>query len=92
DAAYHLTGTHNAVIGVRWYKLAIGSDYRAAYPAMREQMLHIGRMILVVPLYAALAKTPSGRAFAEKAYAQAKPGYHPMTRAAVEKALAKQSR
>lgn len=89
DAEYHLTGTRNAVIGVRWYKLAIGSDYTAAYPAMREQMLRIGRMILVVPLYEALVKTPSGRAFAEKTYAEAKPGYHPMTRVAVEKALAK---
>jgi len=89
DTAYHLTGTRNAVIGVRWYKLAIGSDYAAAYPAMREQMLRIGRMILVVPLYEALAKTSNGRALAEKIYAEAKPGYHPMTRAAVEKALAK---
>jgi hypothetical protein len=89
DAAYHLTGTHNAVIGVRWYKLAIGSNYQAAYPAMREHMMRIGRMILVVPLYEALAKTTAGRALAEKIYAQAKPGYHPLTRAAVDKALAK---
>ena len=89
DAEYRLTGTHNAVIGVRWYRLAIGSDYTTAYPAMREHMLRIGRMILVAPLYAALAKTPDGRALAEKIYAQAKPGYHPMTRVAVEKALAK---
>ncbi|HST27336.1 MAG TPA: M1 family metallopeptidase [Rudaea sp.] len=91
DAAYRLTGMHNAVIGVRWYKLAVGSDYAAAYPAMREHMLRIGRMILVVPLYEALAKTPAGRALAEKIYAQAKPGYHPMTRHAVEKALTKKS-
>jgi len=56
---------------------------------MREHMLRIGRRILVVPLYEQLAKTDSGRAFAEKVYAEAKPGYHPMTRAAVEKALAK---
>lgn len=89
DAAYHLTGTHNAVIGVRWYKLAIGSDYQTAYPAMREHMLRIGRMILVVPLYEALAKSSNGRALAEKIYAEAKPGYHPMTRRAVERALAK---
>ena len=89
DDAYHLTGSHNAEIAFRWYKLAIGSDYRVAYPAMREHMLRIGRRILVVPLYEALAKTPDGKAFAEKVYAEAKPGYHPMTRAAVEKAFEK---
>lgn len=89
DAVYHLTGTHNAEIGVRWYKLAIGSGYKAAFPAMREHMLRIGRVILVVPLYKALAETPDGREFALKVYAEAKPGYHPLTRLAVEKELAK---
>ena len=87
DNAYHLTGTHNAEIAFRWYRLAIGSGYEAAYPAMREHMLRIGRRILVVPLYGELAKTPKGKDLAEKIYAEAKPGYHPMTRAAVEKAL-----
>jgi leukotriene A-4 hydrolase/aminopeptidase len=89
DEAYHLTGTHNAEVAFRWYRIAIGSDYQAAFPAMREHMIRIGRRILVVPLYEALAKTPSGKAFAEKVYKDAKPGYHPMTRAAVEKALEK---
>ena len=88
DTTYHLTGTRNAEVAFRWYRLAIGSDYRAAYPAMREHMVRIGRRILVVPLYEALAKTPDGKALAENIYAEAKPGYHPMTRGAVEKALA----
>ena len=87
DNAYHLTGTHNAEVAFRWYRLAIGSDYRTAFPAMREHMVRIGRRILVVPLYAALAKTPEGKELAEQIYAQAKPGYHPMTRGAVEKTL-----
>ena len=91
DDAYRLTGSHNAEIAFRWYKLSIGSDYRTAFPAMREHMLRIGRRILVVPLYEALAKTPDGKIFAQKVYAEAKPGYHPMTRSAVEKALAKKS-
>jgi len=87
DHAYRLTGTRNAEIAFRWYRLAIGSDYQAAFPAMREHMLRIGRRILIVPLYEALAKTPAGHALVEKVYADAKPGYHPMTRTAVEKAL-----
>jgi len=87
DDTYHLTGSHNAEIAFRWYRLAIGSDYTPAYFAMREHMLRIGRRILVVPLYEQLAKTEAGRTFAEKVYAEAKAGYHPMTRAAVEKTL-----
>ncbi|MDR3387415.1 MAG: M1 family metallopeptidase [Rudaea sp.] len=87
DDAYHLTGSHNAEIAFRWYRLAIGSGYQTAYPAMREHMLRIGRRILVVPLYEELAKTPDGKTLAQKVYAEARPGYHPMTRAAVEKAL-----
>ncbi|MEO8802391.1 MAG: M1 family metallopeptidase [Rudaea sp.] len=87
DGAYHLSGSRNAEIALRWYKLAIASDYQVAYAPMREHMLRIGRRILVVPLYAALAKTADGRKLAQEIYAHAKPGYHPMTRASVEKAL-----
>jgi hypothetical protein len=50
-------------------------------------MTRIGRRYLVVPLYEALAKTPDGRAFAREVYAKAKPGYHPLTQASIEKAL-----
>ncbi len=87
DDAYRLSGSHNAEIALRWYKLAIAGDYKIAYAPMREHMLRIGRRILVVPLYTALAKTDDGRKLAREIYAQAKPGYHPMTRAAVEKVL-----
>jgi hypothetical protein len=41
-----------------------------------------------VPLYEELAKTPEGLAFARTVYAKAKPGYHPITQASVERALA----
>lgn len=87
DTAYKLTGTRNAEIAFRWYRLAIGSDYAAAYSAMREHMLRIGRRILIVPLYAGLAQTPAGLKLAREIYAQARAGYHPMTRASVEKTL-----
>ena len=87
DEAYHLTGTQNATIAVRWYRLAIASGYEAAYPSMREHMLKIGRLILVVPLYRDLAQTPEGKKLAQEIYEQAKPGYHPMTRRSVERTL-----
>jgi aminopeptidase N len=87
DAAWHLTGTPNAEIARRWYLVAIRNDYRPARDAMSAYMTRIGRRYLVVPLYEALAKTPEGLAFARGVYAKAKPGYHPLTRTSVEKAL-----
>ncbi len=87
DAAYHLSGAPNAEIARRWYLVAIRNDYRPARAAMAEYMTRIGRRYLVVPLYEALAKTPGGRAFARNVYANARAGYHPLTRASIEKAL-----
>ena len=91
DAAWHLTGAANAEIARRWYLAAIRGDYRTARPEMAKYMIRIGRRYLVVPLYEELAKTPDGLRFARGVYAKAKPGYHPMTQASIEKALAKKS-
>jgi aminopeptidase N len=91
DAAYQLTGAANAEIARRWYLTAIRSDYPPARKAMADYMTRIGRRYLVVPLYEALAKTPEGLAFARGVYKKAKAGYHPMTRASIEKVLNKRS-
>jgi len=92
DAAWHLTGTPNAEIGMRWYTHAIDAGDKAAWPAAAEHMLRIGRLYLTTPLYKALVKTPEGLAFAEQVYAKAKPGYHPLTQQAVEGIIAKAKR
>jgi aminopeptidase N len=83
DRAWHLTGTPNAEIGMLWYSHAIAAGDRAVWPAAAEHMTRIGRLKLTLPLYAALAKTPEGLAFAEQVYAKAKAGYHPLTQQAV---------
>ncbi len=85
DAAWHLTGTHNAEIGMRWYVHAIAAGDKAVWPAAAEHATRIGRLYLTMPIYKALVKTPDGFAFAEQVYAGAKAGYHPLTRMAVER-------
>jgi hypothetical protein len=40
-----------------------------------------------MPIYGALAKTKDGLAFAQQVFAQAKPGYHPITIASVQALL-----
>ncbi|MEW9622843.1 M1 family metallopeptidase [Rhodanobacter geophilus] len=89
DAAWHLTGTHNAEIGMRWYVHAIAAGDRAVWPAAAEHMSRIGRLYLTIPVYRAFADTPKGLAYAGQVYARAKDGYHPMTQQAVERLFAK---
>jgi aminopeptidase N len=89
DAAWHLTGTHNAEIGMRWYVHTIAAGDQAVWPAAAEHMARIGRLYLTMPVYGAFAKTPEGLAYAEQVYAKAKDGYHPLTQQAVERLFAK---
>ena len=57
--------------------------------AIADFLKRIGRRKLILPTYDALAASSEGREFARKIFAEAKPGYHPITTAAVEAALSK---
>ncbi|MFK2877849.1 M1 family metallopeptidase [Rhodanobacter hydrolyticus] len=89
DAAWHLTGTHNAEIGMRWYVHAIAAGDKDVWPAAAEHMTRIGRLYLTMPVYGAFARTPEGLSYAEQVYAKAKDGYHPMTQQAIGRLFAK---
>jgi aminopeptidase N len=89
DAAYHFTGTPNGELAQRWYPLAVRSGYHAADDAMAAFMQRVGRRKLIMPIYEALVKTPEGLAFAQDVFANARPGYHPITTASVAAAIAK---
>jgi aminopeptidase N len=89
DAAWHLTGTHNAEIGMRWYVHAIAAGDKAVWNAAAEHMTRIGRLYLTLPVYAAFAGTPDGLAYARQVYARAKDSYHPLTQQAVERLFAR---
>ncbi|HET7664222.1 MAG TPA: leukotriene A4 hydrolase C-terminal domain-containing protein, partial [Rhodanobacteraceae bacterium] len=88
DAAWHLTGTPNAEIGMRWYRRAIAAGDKTVWPAAAEHMTRIGRLYLTMPLYHAFAQTPEGLAYAKKVFAKARAGYHPLTQHAVERLFA----
>ena len=89
DAAWHLTGTPNAEIGMRWYVHAIAAGDKAVWPAAAEHATRIGRLYLTMPVYKAFVATPEGFAYAQKVYARAKSGYHPLTQMAVERLFAR---
>ena len=87
DQAFHLSGTPNGEIAQRWYPLTVRSGYATARPAIAAFVQRVGRMKLILPIYAALAQSQDGLAFAKDVFAKAKPGYHPITAAAVQSIL-----
>jgi aminopeptidase N len=89
DAAYHFTGSPNGELAQRWYPLAVRSGYHAADAPMAQFLEHVGRRKLIMPTYEALAKTPEGLRVAQRVFARARAGYHPITTATVAATLAK---
>jgi leukotriene-A4 hydrolase len=88
DRRFALTDTRNKMIARDWFVAAVEHGYEPAYPAIEQHLKTVGRMLLIRPIYEALAKTPDGRAFAARVYAEARPNYHPIARASVDRALA----
>lgn len=87
DREFGLTGTANGEIARRWYSIVAASSYTTAYEELASFLARVGRMKLVLPVYSALVGSEAGREFAAKVFATARPGYHPITTAAVQKIL-----
>lgn len=79
DRAFKLTNSKNNEIAHSWFMMAINNQYEPTYRALHSYLVRIGRNKLVAPLYKALSKTPAGKTLAQKAFKEAKPGYHPLT-------------
>ena len=84
DRQFGLSGSKNAEVAHVWYRLAIANQYAPAFPAMERYLLTIGRRKLIVPLYRDLAATPDGKSRAQKIYAAARTGYHPLAQSAID--------
>jgi len=83
DQRFKLTESMNSEIAHVWYRLAIANRYTAAYPAMERYMIRIGRRKFIVPLYRDLAAYPEGLKLANKIFAEARDGYHPLAQTTV---------
>ncbi|WP_408635781.1 M1 family metallopeptidase [Paraneptunicella aestuarii] len=79
DAAFMLTQSTNNEIAHAWLMHVVHSWYEPALPRLHNYLVSIGRNKLVKPLYRELSKTEQGKALAQKAFEQAKSGYHPLT-------------
>jgi len=78
DTQFGFTTSGNSEIAHVWFRLAIATRYQAAYAAMEEYMVRIGRRKLIVPLYRDLASTAQGKVIAQRIFAKAREGYHPL--------------
>jgi leukotriene-A4 hydrolase len=85
DEAFHLTASGNSEIQLRWLRKAIANDYAAAWPRLEEFLVNVGRRRLIRPLYEDLMKTPAGVARAREIYARARPNYHPISAATIDR-------
>jgi aminopeptidase N len=89
DGKLGLTGRGNHEILAEWLTLAAGSGYEPAYGRIREVLTRVGRMKYLRSIYAALARNPGTRGLAREIFAQAAPGYHGLSRRAVQGVLDK---
>lgn len=87
DRAFSLTRSGNSEISFQWLLMSIRNKYEAANPRLEEFLISIGRRKFVKPLFEELVKTPEGKTRAGSIYAKARPGYHPITQAAVDAVL-----
>jgi aminopeptidase N len=85
DRAFGLSRQGNSEILFAWLQTAVRNRYQPAVPALEQFLTSQGRRKFVRPLFADLmAQGEWGQALARRIYAQARPGYHPVTSGSVD--------
>ena len=88
DKTFGLSASPNAYIRCAWFEIAIANHFDPVVPALEQHLTTVGRMLLVTPLYKGMkAQGEWGTPIARRIYAKAKPTYHPVAQAAIEKIL-----
>lgn len=90
DFAFDLTNSRNAEIAFAWQMKAIRAGYAPALPAVENFLTRVGRGKFIYPLYRAL-KEKGETATAERIFAKARAGYHPIAQRRVADILAAQN-
>jgi leukotriene-A4 hydrolase len=87
DAEFALVEQQNYEILFLWLMRAIEAEYQPGIERLETFLLEVGRNKFTAPLYGALAESDWGHEWAVEVYERARPGYHPLTRQAAERAL-----
>ena len=85
EATLNLREEGNAEVLFAWLQIAVQHRYQPAVPTLEKFLTTMGRRKFVLPLFASLwAEGDWGRPIATRLYAQARPGYHPVTTGSVD--------
>ena len=85
DAQFRLSSSGNAEILSQWLLLAIKNRYEPAFPALARFLTSQGRRKFLTPLYTEMMKTPWGSTMARDIYRRARPTYHSVATATIDK-------
>ena len=85
---FELNTIGNMEVRFDWFALAIPNGYAPAAPAIERFLLEQGRGKFIRPTYRALMDQGAwGRALARRVYARARPTYHPIVQAGVDRIM-----
>ncbi len=85
EATLNLRDEGNAEVLYSWLQIAVQHRYQPAVPTLEKFLTTMGRRKFVLPLFESLwAEGDWGRPIATRLYAQARPGYHPVTTNSVD--------
>lgn len=84
DDAFGLTASKNSEITHDWMLHVIAAEYEPGMKRLEQFLTQQGRRKFLKPLYRELVATESGRAFAERVYAKARPTYHAVSRETID--------
>ena len=90
DRRLELSSTQNNEILFLWLELALANRYDPAVPQAEEFLARVGRAKFVRPLFQVLwGEGAWGQPIARRIYTETRPGYHAVTRGAVDRVIAK---
>lgn len=85
QSTLNLANEGNSELTFAWLEVAVAHRYQPAVPTLERFLLTQGRRKFVLPLFTSLwAEGNWGRPIATRLYAQARPGYHPVTTGSVD--------
>ncbi len=85
DARFQLSKKTNSEVLFAWLKLAAGSQYGPAVPALEAFLGSMGRRKFVEPLFATLMASEWGKPIARQLYPRVRPSYHAVVAAGIDR-------
>ena len=87
DDHLQFTFTGNSEMLTAWMVHVIRHEYEPGYANLENFLVSAGRRKFLIPLYGEMVKTESGMAMARAIYAKARPNYHYVSVATLDKML-----